>query len=262
MSIASEIQRLQGVKSDILEAIAEKGVTVPAGSALADCPTLIGNISGGGGGGLPVDYTEVEYIGNSSKGVISIALPEETSDYVYVYMKFEYTATESSDNSYLLGILDSFEGQFLRVGVGTASGKMSIMLYNANSHTYVVNIQTSQHINVFVTLLNNCGQFLCDDISSSHGEFGQYYGAARDKAKYICVFGAYVNGHWLLGDSFCSHQKLKRLKLFGIYTGAVLADFIPCKNTQNTPGLYDVVSGTFYSGSVNASHIYAGPEVQ
>lgn len=47
MSIASEIQRLQGVKSDILEAIAEKGVTVPAGSALADCPTLIESISGG-----------------------------------------------------------------------------------------------------------------------------------------------------------------------------------------------------------------------
>lgn len=50
MSIASEIQRLQGVKSDILEAIANKGVTVPEGSALADCPELIGSIGGGGGG--------------------------------------------------------------------------------------------------------------------------------------------------------------------------------------------------------------------
>lgn len=51
MSIASEITRLQGVKSDILQAIADKGVTVPAGSALDDCPGLIGDISIG----LPFD---------------------------------------------------------------------------------------------------------------------------------------------------------------------------------------------------------------
>lgn len=51
MSIASEITRLQGVKSDILQAISDKGVTVPAGSALDDCPDLIASISSGGGGG-------------------------------------------------------------------------------------------------------------------------------------------------------------------------------------------------------------------
>ena len=50
MSIASEITRLQGVKSDILRAISDKGVTVPVGSALDDCPGLIASISGGGGG--------------------------------------------------------------------------------------------------------------------------------------------------------------------------------------------------------------------
>ena len=49
MSIASEITRLQGVKSDILQAISDKGVTVPDGSALADCPELIGLIPTGGG---------------------------------------------------------------------------------------------------------------------------------------------------------------------------------------------------------------------
>lgn len=48
MSIASEITRLQGVKSDILQAISDKGVTVPAGSALDDCPDLIASISSGG----------------------------------------------------------------------------------------------------------------------------------------------------------------------------------------------------------------------
>ena len=54
MSIASEITRLQGVKGNILQAIADKGVEVPSGSMLGDCPDLIASISGGGGsGGVP-----------------------------------------------------------------------------------------------------------------------------------------------------------------------------------------------------------------
>lgn len=54
MSIASEITRLQGVKTNILQAISDKGVEVPSGSMLADCPNLIASISGGGGeGGEP-----------------------------------------------------------------------------------------------------------------------------------------------------------------------------------------------------------------
>ena len=50
MSIESEITRLQSVKSNILHAIADKGVEVPSGSKLANCPGLIASISGGGGG--------------------------------------------------------------------------------------------------------------------------------------------------------------------------------------------------------------------
>ena len=49
MSIAQQITRLQGVKSDILSAIAAKGVTVPVDSVLGDCPSLIAAITGGGG---------------------------------------------------------------------------------------------------------------------------------------------------------------------------------------------------------------------
>ena len=48
MSIASEIQRLQGVRTNIFDAITNKGVTVPSGAKLADCPDLISQITGGG----------------------------------------------------------------------------------------------------------------------------------------------------------------------------------------------------------------------
>lgn len=47
MTIASEIARLQGVKTDILGAIAEKKVDVPSGAMLADAPDLIRSIKSG-----------------------------------------------------------------------------------------------------------------------------------------------------------------------------------------------------------------------
>lgn len=52
MSIESEITRLQSVKSNILHAIADKGVEVPSGSKLDACPGLIASISGGGNVGV------------------------------------------------------------------------------------------------------------------------------------------------------------------------------------------------------------------
>jgi hypothetical protein len=49
MSIASEIQRLSGVRGDIFNSITNKGVTVPVGSTFSSCPSLIDQIQGGGG---------------------------------------------------------------------------------------------------------------------------------------------------------------------------------------------------------------------
>ena len=49
MSIASEISRIAGNVADSLDAVAAKGVTVPAGSTSDDLPGLIAQITGGGG---------------------------------------------------------------------------------------------------------------------------------------------------------------------------------------------------------------------
>lgn len=48
MSVASEIQRLQGAKSDLATAIAAKGVTVPAATTIDGYATLVNQIQAGG----------------------------------------------------------------------------------------------------------------------------------------------------------------------------------------------------------------------
>ena len=50
MSIASEITRLQGAKTDLKTAIENKGVLVPSSALLDDYDTYVGQIQTGGGG--------------------------------------------------------------------------------------------------------------------------------------------------------------------------------------------------------------------
>lgn len=62
MSIAEKITELNAVKDDIFDAIKAKGVTVPAGSGLADVPGLIGSIPSGTGDTITVDGHEYGYV--------------------------------------------------------------------------------------------------------------------------------------------------------------------------------------------------------
>lgn len=48
MTVASEIARLQTCRTNIINAIAAKGITVPSNTKFADCPNLISQITGGG----------------------------------------------------------------------------------------------------------------------------------------------------------------------------------------------------------------------
>lgn len=61
MSIADKILALQTDSAAIASAIAAKGVTVPAGSGFDDYASLIGQISGGGGGGSG-DCSRINYL--------------------------------------------------------------------------------------------------------------------------------------------------------------------------------------------------------
>lgn len=82
MSIASEITRLQGVKANILQAITDKGVEVPSGSMLADCPDLIASISGGGGGEIGIPESALVVITPNVKSDGGLSLTSEGAAHI------------------------------------------------------------------------------------------------------------------------------------------------------------------------------------
>lgn len=82
MTVASEIARLQGVKTNILDAIAAKGVTVPSGAKLADCPNLIDNITQGNNDSVYYYPTQENILEIDANGFIGKAIPT-SPDYTY-----------------------------------------------------------------------------------------------------------------------------------------------------------------------------------
>lgn len=62
MSIASEITRIQGAKSDLKTSIENKGVTVPSSALIDDYASYVDQIQQGGGSGNPFDGVNLEYL--------------------------------------------------------------------------------------------------------------------------------------------------------------------------------------------------------
>lgn len=155
MSIASEITRLQGVKSDILTAISDKGVTVPAGSALDDCPNLIGQISGGGGPYPSLIYRTQQsdsrsgwIFGNKccktgvtgtyaiNTGLASYSLCPIISNAKKIYVKYKLNFTTDVNSNYRLLDTDFESGFRLFVNYVSTSYRLSFYLNNGGENIF------------------------------------------------------------------------------------------------------------------------------
>mgnify|MGYP003390408040 CR=1 FL=1 len=141
MSIASEITRLYGVRSDIFTAITNKGVTVPSGSQLDDAPTLIGSISGGGGGGAytldyinPNQYCTFSTRPNCARSGATVT-PVYTLTNDYVLDNLTLNGSNIQGSSFIMPATDSIVGMVvhqiqpikLRIAFDTWN---TIQLYN------------------------------------------------------------------------------------------------------------------------------------
>ena len=196
---------------------------------------------------LPAGYTELEYISSSSGGNqyidLGVKLYETLNTDYDIAMKFNIAsgnanqaaifACQDSDN-------DPWPGTFVRVN--SSSGKV-IGRYTGGTakDNTLGNIGTDIELpvqtppNKNVTNLNNN--------NSTH-----QYGTS--------LFCAFVGGT-NTPARYCN-AKLYYFKLF--VEGALVRDLIPCKNSNNVVGMYDVVNNVFYT-SPNGNAFVAGPPV-
>lgn len=107
MSIASEIQRISGCREDIKNAIAAKGVTVPATATLSSCPDLIGSIQTGGGGGDSYMYDArviAPFTGYKTASFTATQIPVSAGDWNNVSFTYD-TSGSQYRNLYLTYVM-------------------------------------------------------------------------------------------------------------------------------------------------------------
>lgn len=164
MSIASEISRISGNVSDALDAISNKGVTVPSTATSDDLATLIGQISGGGGAAITVTDTT-----DTHGGIIR-----------------EITAVNISDTTAVASDVASGKYFYTSAGVkteGTASGgggleyEMGTWTPSEDVAQPTINFaNTHSTLPVFIIMADATGT----DEQTSYSNFGFLYGSFKD----------------------------------------------------------------------------------
>lgn len=180
MSIASEITRLYGVRSDIFTAITNKGVTIPSGSQLDDAPDLIASISGGGGGGAyTLDYTNPNLYctfgsnPNCARSGATIT-PVYTLTNDYVLDNLTLNGNNIQGSSFTMPATDSIVGMVvhqiqpikLRIAFNTWNSiELYNLRYNGNVPTFLGGIYHWGNDNVDVELSSSDLDGICNQYS-------------------------------------------------------------------------------------------------
>lgn len=179
MSIASEITRLYGVRSDIFTSLTDKGVSVPASAVLDDVPDMIDSISAGGGA-YTLDYTNpnqyctfVSYPNCARSGATITPVYNLTNNYVLDNLTLNGNNIQGS--SFSMPATDSIVGMVvhqiqqpikLRIAFDTWNEiKLYNLRYNGNVPTFLGGIYHLGNDNIDVGLSGSDLSAMCDQYS-------------------------------------------------------------------------------------------------
>ena len=199
-------------------------------------------------GKLPRGYTELEYISSTNNGNqyidLGIKLYEELDTQYDIAIKFIISSTNTESQATMFNCQDPnnnpWPGTYIRKN-NSGTGITGRYIGGTNKDNTIgqlneiieLPVQTAPNKNV--TNLNNN--------NSTH-----QYGASL-----FCSFSNTSNAP----QRYCNGS-LYYFKLF--VEGTLVRDLIPCKNSNNVVGMYDVVNDVFYT-SPNGALFVEGPEV-
>ena len=206
MSIASEITRLYGVRSDIFTAITNKGVTVPSGSQLDDAPDLIDSISGGGGGGAyTIDYISPTHSTIHGKdcarsgSTVNLSITLDTN---WVLDNYTLNGSNIQGNSFSMPALDSTVGavihevqpvHFKIYGTSWNQFTMMNLKLNGQTPTIMYGTQCNGSNSSPVALSSGDINLICDQYSPFQVNWSEQWTCYIDVAFDITSFDTSTN---------------------------------------------------------------------
>lgn len=206
------------------------------------------NNDGGEDSRLPEGYTELEYIASTSSGGqyidLNILLYDVLNKNYDIAMKFNLIGNGSDNNNQatIFGCQDNtgspWPGTFIRRNSNNVQGRYIGGSGKDNTLGQIGNIielteKTSPSKNVYN--YNNSGKV-------------HSWGTSL-----FCAFGD-ANGT----PTRLAEAKIYYFKLF--VEGILVRDLVPCKNSSNVIGMYDLVNDVFYISPNNVAFV-GGPEV-
>lgn len=197
---------------------------------------------------LPSGYTRLEYIESTGTQYINTGY-KMTSNYEELNMKFRFLSSYSGKT--LIGTQDSSYSGATLYSINIYQNQ----LFVANSHNvWSWDATVGADYEIDVSANGASGSVLVNGAASSFSIKGNI-----DKKDNILIFCGDVAGTPNLSQAVSA-----RLYFCKIYdNGALVRDFIPCKNASGVVGLWDNVNGKFYqnagSGSfIGGAEIYSG----
>gem|GEM_PF-3615319 len=215
---------MQGVKSNILQAISDKGVTVPDGSALADCPELIGLIPTGGGISDFFENVESVIPNNANYNIIDLGQTYDVDEVTYklsFYERFDVPDT----NGNFAGIAGIDNAIWIELLGHSGANNMRFRINGSTYLPYMNPIQKGLYnfeLNKTSCVLNGVNYNIT---------------AATNGVRYVRIGCTDTGGNY----------RLPAIKEIILYVNNVeKSHLIPVKRlTDNKVGLFDIVRGLF-----------------
>ena len=270
MSIQSEITRIAGNVSDALDAIANKGVTVPVGSNSDDLATLIAQITGGGGSAIVITDTIDPVSGGTIRTITAVDISGDTvtaSDMLYGVTAHDASGTAVTGNIVTKTQADlSASGDTVTAPAGYYASSASKSVASGSAATPATTITATPTISVnsstgVITASVNASQSVTPTVSAGYvsaGTAGTITASGSDTEQMSVQAAQTIHpstsdqtiasGRYLTGN-----QTIKAVTVSGLSASNILSG-VTVKIGDSTDD--DCVMSV--SGSVSFQTIYSG----
>ena len=197
-------------------------------------------------GRLPDGYTELEYIQSTGTQYIDTGVKVSTNNRVELDLQFTDISTGQINGGYYMYQVGS-TSYTARNDIGV-SGITNYFFLGASAESITTNVTKDTNRHKFMVDART-GEWSIDDVS------GSVTPVSHEDSTVNVFIGARQGSTSI--SSYC-YEKIYNVKIYNF--GNLVRNMIPCKNSSNVIGMYDLVNDTFYTNQ-GTGDFTAGPVI-